>query len=354
MGNSKMKAAVLYGVHDVRVEEADMPILEREDEVIVKLKATGVCPTDVRKYSGLSSPTKGFPAILGHEGSGVVAKAGEIAKKYVNEGQRVAIMPDWPCGYCESCRLGKTVEISVEMCENIQGELSFDKDGTFAEYVKVPYNALFPIPENVSFEEAALVEPVACCLNAVEWGAQVTEGQKVLIIGSGFMGVATAQLCKIRGASVIISDMDEVKLKAAKEIGADIIVNINKENLEKAIKDFTNGKGVDSVIVAVGGKGPLEDALMAVRKGGRIVLLGSYHPPIKWEIDPNFFHYNMVTLTGIEGYSVSQFQKVISLISMGIFKAKPLISDIFKLEDIEKAFKMVEKSQGLRKVIVFD
>ena len=350
---TKMKAAVLYGIHDVRIEEVNMPRIEEDDEVIVKLKATGVCPTDVRKYTGTSQPTKGFPAILGHEGAGIVIEAGKLAKKYVKEGQRVALMPDWPCGTCLSCRLGKAMNISVEMCDKIQGSLAFTEDGTYAEYVKIPYNAAFAIPDNVSFEEASITEPTACCLNAVEWGGQVSMGENVLVIGSGFMGIATAQLCKIKGANVIISDIDDTKLKIAKEMVADITVNIKKEKLAGVVKGVTNGRGVDVVIIAVGGKGPLEDALGTVGKGGRIVLLGSYHPPIKWEVDPNFFHYNMVNLTGIEGYSVSQFQKIILLISKGVFRAKPLITDVFKLEDIEKAFKMVENSEGLRKVIQF-
>lgn len=360
---NKMKAAMLYAPRDLRIEEIEIPRIENPDEVLVELKASGVCPTDVRKYTGASKPS-GFPAILGHEGAGIVVDTGKIAERYFKKGQAVAILPVWPCRACLSCRSGKVANVSIAMCDHPKGALGNSAAdaiselpptiGTFAEYVKVPYDVVYPIPNGVPFEEAALAEPMGSCLNAVEWGGKVDAGDNVLVIGAGFMGIATAQFAKIKGANVIISDLVDDKLKVAKEeIGVDRAVNIKKENLVKVVDEFTEGRGVDVVVTAVGGRGPLEDAMKVVGKTGRIVLLGSYHPPIKVEIDPNLFHYKMVTMTGIEGFTEAQFQKILLLMAHKTIKVKPLITHSFKLDELEKAFEMVEKSEGLRKVILF-
>ena len=360
---NKMKAAMLYAPRDLRIEEVETPDIKNPDEVLIKLKASGVCPTDVRKYTGASKPS-GFPAILGHEGAGIVVDAGKIAEKHFKEGQAVTILPVWPCRTCLSCHSGKVANISIAMCDHPKGALGNSAAdaisdlpptvGTFAEYVKVPYDVVYPVPSRVPFEEAALTEPMGSCLNATEWGGKVNAGDNILIIGAGFMGIATAQFAKIKGANVIISDLIEDKLKIAKEeIGVDRTVNIKKEDLVNAVNEFTEGQGVDSVITAVGGRRPLEDAMKVVGKAGRIVLLGSYHPPIKVEIDPNLFHYKMVTITGIEGFTEAQFQKILLLRAHKTIKVKPLITHTFKLDELEKAFEMVEQSKGLRKVILF-
>ncbi|MGC8979367.1 zinc-dependent alcohol dehydrogenase [Caldisericum sp.] len=356
---NKMKAAMLYGIHDIRIEEIDVPKIIEEEDVLIKVGACGVCPTDVRSYTGTSKPPK-YPVLLGHEVSGEIVEMGKMAKKYFIEGQRVTILPAWPCHMCTSCRLGLTDSISIAMCDNFKGSLGpsagkFSENvGGFAEYIKVPADVVYPIPDNLSYEEAALVEPMGSCLNAVEWGAKVEIGDNVLVIGAGFMGVATAQFCKIRGGRVIISDLFDDKLEIAKKMGVDRTVNVKKENIVEAVNEFTNGRGADKVIIAVGGVQPLQDAMATIGKAGRIVLLGSYHPPIKVEIDPNLFHYKMVTLTGIEGFTAVQFQKIISLLSYGTISVKPLITGTFKLEKIEDAFKMVEKGEGMRKVVKFE
>ena len=352
----KMKAALLYGVHDLRIEEIEMPEITNDDEVLIKVHACGVCPTDVRYYSGTSKSSK-YPVILGHEVSGEIIEMGKLAKRYFKRGQRVNMLPVWPCHMCKSCRLGLSDEISIAMCDNFRGSLGpaggkvSERIGGFAEYIKTPFDVVFSIPDNISYEEATLVEPMGSCLNAVEWGGKVKPGDDVLVIGAGFMGVATAQFCKMKGARVIISDLIDEKLEVAKSVGVDRIVNIKREKLIDAVKDFTDGMGANVVITAVGGAEPLYSAIEAVGKAGRIVLLGSYHPPVKIEIDPNLFHYKMVTLTGIEGFTAIQFQKIISLLSKEIINVKSLITKIFTLEEIEEAFKMVERSEGMRKVI---
>ena len=357
MKANKMKAARLYGVHDLRIEKVDMPKVTNEEDVLIKVKACSVCPTDVRYYTGTSKPHK-YPVGLGHEVSGKIVEMGGKVKRYLKNGQRVNILPVWPCHMCSSCRSGLTSSVSIAMCDNFKGSLgpaggkSSDISG-FAEYVKVPFDAVFPIPNNLSYEEAALAEPMGSCINAVEWGGRVSAGDNVFVIGAGFMGVASAQFCKMKGANVIISDFFDDKLKIAKKIGVDKTINAKKDNVLEAINKFTAGRGVDVVIIAVGGAQPVQDALATIGKAGRIVLLGSYHPPLKFEVDLNLLHYKMVSIIGIEGFTAIQFQKVISLLSSGIISVKPLITKIFKLEEIEKAFKMVEKSKGMKKIIKF-
>jgi len=202
---NKMKAAMLYGIHDLRIEEIDVPKITEKEDVLVKVRACGVCPTDVRNYTGTSKPSK-YPVLLGHEVSGEIVEIGGNGKKNtLKKGQRVNVLPVWPCHMCTSCRSGLTDSISIAMCDNFKGSLGpaggrFSENvGGFAEYIKVPADVVYPIPDNLSYEEAALVEPMGSCLNAVEWGAKVEIGDNVLVIGAGFMGVATAQFCKIRG-----------------------------------------------------------------------------------------------------------------------------------------------------------
>ena len=218
---------MLYGIHDLKIEEIDVPKITEEEDVLIKVRACGVCPTDVRNYTGTSKPPK-YPVLLGHEVSGEIVEMGKMAKKYFKEGQRVNVLPVWPCHMCNSCRLGLTDSISIAMCDNFKGSLGpaagkFSENvGGFAEYIKVPADVVYPIPDNLSYEdyeEAAFVEPMGSCLNAVERGAKVEISDNVLVIGAGFMGVATAQFCKIRGDRVIISDLFDDKLEIAKKTG---------------------------------------------------------------------------------------------------------------------------------------
>lgn len=356
---NKMKAAMLYGVHDLRIEKVDVPKVTNGEDVLIKVKACGVCPTDVRYYTGTSKPHR-YPIGLGHEVSGVIVEMGEKARRYFKEGQRVNILPVWPCHMCSSCRSGLTDSVSIAMCDNLKGGLGpfggkfSDVSSGFAEYVKAPFDVIFPIPDNLSYEEAALVEPMGSCLNAVEWGGRVSAGDNVFVIGAGFMGAATAQFCKMKGANVIISDLFDDKLEVAKKIGVDRTINVKKDNVIESVNEFTNGRGADVVIIAVGGAQPVRDALATIGKAGRIVLLGSYHPPLKFEVDLNLLHYKMVSIVGIEGFTAIQFQKIISLLASGTISVKPLITKTFKLEEIEEAFKMVERSEGMRKIIKFE
>ena len=167
----KMKAAILYGVHDLRIEKVDVPKITNEEDVLIKVKACGVCPTDVRYYTGTSKPFR-YPIGLGHEVSGEIVEMGKKAKRYLKKSQRVNILPVWPCHMCSSCRSGLTDSVSIAMCGNFKDSLGpagskFSDVSGFAKYVKVPFNAVFPIPDNLSYEEAALVEPIGqlykCC-----------------------------------------------------------------------------------------------------------------------------------------------------------------------------------------------
>lgn len=336
---TNLRAALLYGPSDIKIE--DIPKYEVEgDEVLIRVKACGVCPADIRLYLGVKSAwTPHYPMILGHEVAGVVEDVGENVNN-VCVGDRVAVDMMIRCGKCHYCLIGKD-----NLCEN-RGPFY----GGFAEYTKAPKRNVFKIPSNLTFQEASLAEPLACCINSIE-KLNPQYGENILIIGAGPMGLLHLQLLKLKGVSVIVSDLIDERLKIARKLRADEIVNPLKEDIEKKIRKLTNGRGVDGIIVAVGSEKAIVQSINLAGKLTRIIFFGAVWPKTEIPLDPNLLHYKEIILTGAHGRTLKQFYQAVNLLSTKKIIVKPIITHTYPLERIREAFETVVKKIGLKTII---
>lgn len=342
-----MKAAVLYGPGDVRVEEVDEPE-PMPGEVVVRVLATGICPTDLRKFTGARKIER--PLILGHEVAGVVHEVGEGVQD-IAKGDRVAVYPFLYCGQCHYCLRGR-----VNLCTRLgalgaAAELGQVYPGSFAEYIRIPSRNVYRVGGAVSMEEAALAEPLSACLNG-NLSCGIGLGSTVAVIGAGPIGLMHILLARAAGASLVIaSDLMEHRREKALEVGADFALNPLEVDVVKEVKRLTDGVGVDAVIVAVGGKAEAkctEDALKMVAKTGVVNIFAGTWPTTLMQVDPNTIHYAEVKLTGSYLSTPEHFKKALNLITTGRIKLKNIISHIMPLDQIEKAFSIALSREALK------
>jgi len=263
-----MKANVLHGIGDLRYEEVADPVMKAQ-EVLVKVRACGICGSDIPRV--FVNGTYHFPTIIGHEFSGeVVDTFSEEDKTLI--GKRVSIYPLMPCHHCDNCKEGK-----YEMCSHYN-YFGSRCDGGFAEYVSVPKENLCFIPDGISFEEAAMLEPTAVAMHALKRsGMQV--GDTVAIFGPGTIGMILAQMARIAGASkVILIGRSQVKLDfAQKHIGVEYICNSTTTDVNEYIQQLTDGRGVDVAFEGAGASSTMNSCLDVVKASGTILAMGNPH-----------------------------------------------------------------------------
>lgn len=276
---SKMKAQVFYEPENMQLEAVDIPEVTA-DQVLVKVKACGICGSDVAYYYGDSSletdDGKG-PLIIGHEFSGEVAEVGSIAKtlNLFEAGDRVTVDPVQYCNACEVCKKGY-----VNLCEN-KGVLGVSQDGGFAEYCVSNYTGVHKIPDNVTFEQAAMSEPMACAVYAVN-NMSIQIGDFVAVIGAGVIGTMMLQLAKSKGAGkVAFIGTRDYRLEIGKASGADYVFNVRDknsayytDNLTAEIEELTNGKFADAVVTPTSAVSAMEQAFAITGRRSRIVFFG--------------------------------------------------------------------------------
>lgn len=338
MKEGKMKAAVLYGPGDVRIEETDIPQIG-DSSILIRIEYCGICPSDVRWYTGSRKGT--YPRRTGHEWAGEVVEVGKDVKSY-RPGDRV--VADWRvvCGHCYYCRRGIN-----NYCSNFGSGVK----GGFCEYGVAIETNLRKIPDAVSYQEACFTEPLACCINGISKN-KIQLGDDVLVVGTGPIGLLHVQLARNFGARVIACDLVDERLEVAKEVGAHDIVNSSKESdaLEK-IKELTNGRGADSVIVAVGSTKAIEFGIKAAGIQGKINIFAGSYPPTTFNLDPNEIHYKELSVIGSHDFTPHHFTVALKMVEFGMVKVKPLISHEFPLEEIQKGFDTVVNREGLKVII---
>ena len=340
-----MKAALLFGVRNLRVETIDMPKIGL-GEILVKIRAATTCGTDVKIFQrGYVEGVIQYPTVFGHEWAGDVVKVGE-GVSWLKEGMRVRAGNSSPCLRCKMCQKG-----NYNLCENMTWLW-----GAYAEYIKVPARIVTlntqEIPPNITYEEAAVTEPLACVLHGIE-KANIKLGDTVAIIGAGPVGLLHLQTAKKMGAEkVIISDLVDERLQVAKELGADETVNAKREDSVEKIKRFTDGYGADIVIEAIGLPATWEQALKMVRKGGTVLEFGGCPPETEITVRTELLHYGEVTLLGTFHTTPMHFKKALNLIASGTVKVKPLITRHMKLDDIKDAFEILTTSKSDLKIAI--
>ena len=333
-----MKAALLYGVGDLRVEEWDAPVPSQPDEVLVRIHACGVCPSDLRAYTGLRQGQRSWPYIPGHEWSGEVVSVGTEVEGF-EPGDRVVPNPMLVCGTCYNCIRGL-----YSFCENLQrGRVR----GGFAEYGVAPSASLHRIPEGVSYRQASFGEPLACCVNGSKQ-SQITFGADVVILGAGQIGLMHLQLAKVSGARVIVSDMIPERLQKAAELGAHEVIDAGSTDPVQAVKDLTGGRGADVIIVAVGAPGAEQQALEMAGVGATINYFAGTYPSTTIPLDPNLIHYRQIRLTGSHDYGPIDFRDALRFIELGAVDVDAIVSHDLPLERTKEGFDIVASRKGLK------
>jgi L-iditol 2-dehydrogenase len=326
-----MRAAVLHGVEDLRVEEVPAPGLASADDVLVRVHSVGVCGSDIHYYrhGRIGRFVVEQPMILGHECAGEVVEAGANVK-HLRLGDRVALEPGVPCRRCDFCRTGR-----YNLCPDVVFFATPPVDGAFCEYVTSPADFAFRLPDSVSLEEGAMCEPLAVGMYATE-RAGVGLGQAVAVLGAGPIGLVTLQAAKARGATTLIStDVEDGRLALAKQLGATHTVNARRDDPVGAIKDITGGGGADVVLEAAGTALTIQQSLKAVRSGGRVIIIGlpredevplSMPDLLSRELDVGgLFRYRNV------------YPAAIAAIASGLVDVKSMITHRYELAQAEDA-----------------
>ena len=342
------KTAVLTALQTLEIQDTKMPQIGADD-VLVKMEYCGVCGSDVEFFAhgciGTNQVT--YPFILGHEVSGVIDAVGENVKN-VKVGQPVVIEPGIPCGHCEFCRQGR-----YNICASMRFMSSPPYNGLLSKYVAVPASTVSPIPEGVSTKTAALVEPLAVGMHAAKLGGVCTP-KTVVILGGGCIGLCTLLAAKQLGATrVIVSDLFQNRLDAAKELGADEIVNASECNSVERILELTNGEGADVVLETAGSKITASQTTKLLRRGGTIVIVGN----VLGDVPFNFRDISRIEGTvKVARRYCNDFAVCLGAIQNGGIPAEKLeriVDAVYDFEDSQQAFmtSMTDK-QNITKVVI--
>lgn len=330
----KIRTAAVVGDQKTEIKELETPDL-RMGEALVKVHAVALCTLEQRVFrGGMKLP---LPFTGGHEVSGEVADLGPgVNTKMWAKGDRVAVRLLYNCGECYYCRTGRT-NMCVRSQKKPTREGFFPGPGGLCDYIIVNTDALFKIPDAISYEEASLTEPLACCVHSVG-RANIQLGEDVVVIGGGIMGQFHVMLAKRRGARVILSEVDENRRKLAEKLGADITFNPTEKDPVEFVKSLTEGRGADVVFNTTAIPSVVPQAIAMTGPGGRMVQYSSMHPDAPVEVSPQMLHGTETILTGSISPTGQDFFTSNRLINSGIIDVKPLIAMKVPFSDVQKAF----------------
>ncbi len=339
---STMLAAVYRGIDDVRMETVPVPEIET-GELLIRVHSCGVCGTDLKK---ISTGSHSAPRIFGHETTGVVVQVGEGVSKY-RVGQRVLVFHHIPCGHCYYCE--RKVFAQCPTYKKVGCTAGFEPSGGgFSEYVRVMewivrLGGVVPIPDEVSWEQAAFVEPVNTCMKGVET-LNLRPDETVLVIGQGPIGIILALLSRRKGAHVITSDLFPQRLTIAKGFGLRDSIDASSRDAVSSILELTEGRGADAVILAVGSNALIPVSMNAVRPGGRVLLFAqTVHGEAKF--DPAAVCVDEKTLLGSYSASVDLQDESVRYVFSREAELDRLVSHRFPLEKAVEALTLAAHPQ---------
>jgi threonine dehydrogenase-like Zn-dependent dehydrogenase len=338
-----MKAAVVEKPNLLTIKQVPVPRIA-DEEVLIRVKYTGICGTDWSIFTGRYSADK-LPLIPGHEFSGTVAQVGKRARGLA-EGDRVTADINMSCGTCFYCRKGQKL-----MCRDFH-QLGIHVDGTFAEYVKAPCENVHKLPDNLDFLAAAFIEPVSCVIHSSK-AARVTHGSSVAVIGCG-LGILHGALAHLRGAApVIVIGDNPRRLAVARQMGADVVLNVHEiKDPVAEVKKLTEGRGADFVVEAVGTARTYEQAFDMVRPGGTLVAFGICAGEDTIKIRPFDLVLGEKTVASSCAGVGPDWPDAIALLAYGHVKPQSMFSMIVPLEELESALNQLRTDQNLIKVFV--
>jgi L-iditol 2-dehydrogenase len=344
-----MKGAVFYAPGDVRLEEVAEP-KPGHDEVLLRIRNCSTCGTDVKIFNN-GHPNMDPPQVMGHEIAGEVVEVGGNVNGWA-AGDRVQVIAAVPCGRCDECLRGR-----MTVCPN-QTSMGYQYPGGFAEYMVVPkavldVDGLNGIPDNLSYAEASVAEPLACVLNGQEL-ARVGDGDDVIVVGSGPIGCLHVRLARSRGARrVFLADLNRDRLdQAADMVKPDATICSGEDDIISSVFDLTDGRGVDVAITAAAAGITQEQALQYVARQGRISFFGGLpkdNPVIA--CDSNLVHYRELTIVGANGSSPQHNKQALELMSSGTVPVNDLITHRLPLDGVLDAIQIVAKGEAIKVTI---
>lgn len=331
-----MKAVVYEGPGILQLQEV-ADVSPQPKEVKIKIRACGICGSDVHGYLGLTG-RRIEPMIMGHEFAGEVVQLGTDVE-HLKEGDRVAVYPVDFCGECEMCQKG-----DVHLCLNKRAFGVLDVDGAFAEYICVPEKSCFKVSEEVPYEIGSLMEPLAVSYRGVGHAGDI-EGKSVLLVGTGTIGLLALACVKMKNpGQIIVSDLSDHRLEIAKQMGADFVINPSKEDFKEAIQHYTQGHGVDVAIEAVGLETTVQQAMSALGFGKTAIWIGNNKPVI--QINMQEVVTRELRVHGSFLYGYQEFETVVDLLNGNQLNVKPLISKTIALEEIPAYCEKLAKNPG--------
>ncbi len=330
-----MKQAVMVAPRQIVFNEVEKPT-PNANEVILQTQRIGVCGSDIHVYHGLH-PYTGYPVVQGHEIGGVVAAVGANVT-HVKAGDKITFMPQVTCGECYPCKHGM-----YHICESLK-VMGFQTGGAAQEYFALPADKVLKLPDSMSVDEAAMIEPIAVTVHALERGGGAA-GKRVIVLGAGAIGNLTAQVAKASGAkAVMITDVSDYKLAKARECGIEYTVNAASENLGEAIaRDFGPDKA-DLILECVGVEATMTDAVQYARKGSTIVVVGVFGK--KPQVDLGLVQDRELTLTGTLMYQRSDYERAIELVASGKMHLNAMITHRFPFDQYLDAYHTIEAVRG--------
>lgn len=329
------------GKGNMEIREAAVP-KPAAGEVLIRVKACGICGSDLHIYNWDTQVAMKPPVITGHEFSGEIAELGPGVEGW-KPGEAVTCEPTFSvCGECLHCRSG-----FYNLCHQ-RRVIGFWKDGAFAQFVTAPAARLHRLPAGISYEEGAMSEPLACCVHGVLELTRPEPGDLVVLSGPGAIGLLALQTAKVAGATVLVAgtDADSSRLQAAAGLGADRVVNVQQENLRDVVADLTGGLGADVVLECSGAETAAALGIELVRRRGKYTQIGMFGRPITLDFEK--IAYKEIQVTGSFAQKWSAWKKALRLVGEGRVRLKPLVSDVFPLRSWEAAFAKMNRREGLK------
>jgi len=335
-----------------KLQLEDVPVPEiQEDEMLVRVQATSICGTDLRIIQhGHHKLQPGQKIVLGHEFSGTIEAVGNRVRDY-QVGQRVVVAPNIGCSRCDQC-----IEGRANMCPDYSA-FGINFDGSHAEFVRVPVSAIaqgnvMPLPDEVSFEEGALNEPLSCVING-NAACRINLGDTVLIFGAGPIGLLHLMLARLSGAGVVIvSDVIDEKLEKARKLGADHVINPQAKEIKEAVINLTQGRGANVIVTACPIHSVQEQSLELAAPYGRICLFGGLpRERPKITINSNLIHYRNLIVTGVTGGSNIHHRTGLKLLASKKIDLMAVVSDTYPLSQGYEAFQRALSGNAMKVIL---
>lgn len=340
----KMKAQMFYAPGDVRFEETDIPKI-KDDEVLVQVKAALTCGTDLKTYRrGHPTIITSVPSTFGHEFAGIVVEKGKDVDKF-QVGDKIVGANTAPCFQCEHCRNKR-----YSLCENLQY-----LNGAYSQFVAVPAHILkynfYKVPENLPFEQAALLEPLACAVHGSD-RIPVNVGDTVAVIGAGPIGLMFMKLLSLKGARVIAVDLSDYRLEQSLKFGVSETVNAGEVTHIQKVKQLCGEMGADVVVEATGFPNVWENAVNMVRPGGMVLAFGGTKAGTSIQVDCQKFHYEEITLKAVYHHTPYHVQWALKLLASGQIDGSLFITDHYPLEKTIDALESIGRQEGIKYAIL--